>query len=130
MRCLKKYQFFGGKRFMNYKSNLKRIWSVVACLSLILLALMWFGYESQNLKYAILVLNSLMFLISLPCSIFAVPVVAAAAYYLEMHPTSSEGIYLSTIFLSVLGAVQWFWIMRFWSPTEPIMQRLDLIAEK
>lgn len=114
---------------MNYKSNLKRIWSVAACLSLILLALMWFGYESQNLKYAILVLNSLMFLLSLPCSIFAVPVVAPAAYYLEMHPTSSEGIYLGTIFLSVLGAVQWFWIMRFWSPTEPIMQSLSLTEE-
>ena len=114
---------------MNYKSNLKRIWSVVAVLSLILLALMWFGYESQNLKYAILTLNSLMFLLSLPCSIFAVPVVAASAYYLEMHPTSNEGIYLSTIFLSVLGAVQWFWIVRFWSPSEPIMQKLDLIRE-
>jgi len=114
---------------MNYKSNLKRIWLVVACLSLVLSAFMWFGYESENLKYAILALNVLMFLLSLPCSIFAVPVVAASAYYLEIHPVSSEGIYLSTIFLSVLGAVQWFWIVRFWSPTEPIMQKLDLIQE-
>lgn len=114
---------------MNYKSNLKRIWSVAACLSLVLSAFMWFGYESQNLKYVILALNVLMFLFSLPCSLFAVPVVAASAYYLEMHPVSSEGIYLSTIFLSVLGVVQWFWIVRFWSPSEPIMQKLDLIRE-
>ena len=115
---------------MNYKSNLKILWSVVAFISLVLLALTWFGYESANLKNSILALNVMMFLLSLPCSIFAVPVVAAAAYYLEMPPTSAEGIYVSTIFLSVLGAVQWFWIMRFWSPTEPIMQKLDLIAEK
>lgn len=114
---------------MNYKSNLTRIWLVAACLSLVLSAFMWFGYESQNLKYAILALNVLTFLFSLPCSIFAVPVVAASAYYLEMNPASSEGIYLSTIFLSVLGAVQWFWIVRFWSPSEPIMQKLDLIGE-
>ena len=111
---------------MNIKSNLKRLWSIVAVLSLISLAFLWFGGETQNLKNTILALNVGMFLLSLPCSLFAVPVVAASAYYLEMHPTSAEGIYLSTIFLSVLGLVQWFWIIRFWSPTEPIMQRLDL----
>lgn len=115
---------------MNYKSNLKILWSVVASISLVLLTLMWFGYESPNLKNSILALSVLMFLLSLPCSIFAVPVVTLAAYYLEIPPTSSEGIYVGTIFLSVLGAVQWFWVIRFWSPTDPVMQKLDLLGEK
>lgn len=114
---------------MNYKSKLKILWSAAAFVSLVLTAVLWFGYESQNLKYAILGLNALMFLLSLPCSIFAVPVVAASAYYLEMRPTSAEGIYLGTVFLAVLGAVQWFWIARFWSPSEPVMQKLDLVGE-
>lgn len=114
---------------MNYKLNLKYIWAVAAVVSLFLAALMWFGYDSQNLKYVILGLNVSMFLLSLPCSIFAVPVVAASACYLEISPTSAEGIYLRTIFLTVLGAVQWFWIMRFWAPTEPLMQSLDLLEE-
>lgn len=115
---------------MNYKSNLKRIWSVVAVLSLFLLALMWFGYESQNLKYAILTLNALMFLLSLPCSIFAVPVIIASAHFLEMSPLASEGIYLSSILLLMLGFLQWFWIANFWSPSEPVMQKLNLVEAR
>lgn len=115
---------------MNYKSNLKRVWLVAAFASLVLTAFLWFGYESENLKNSILALNVMMFVLSLPCSLFAVPVIAASAYYLEMHPTSTAGIYLGTIFLSILGAMQWFWIVRFWSPSEPVMQSLDLVGEK
>ena len=73
-----------------------------------------------------LVVNVLMFVLSLPCSLFAVPVLAAAAYYLDMHPTTSQGVTWSTILLFVIGLMQWFWIARFWSPTEPVLQKINL----
>lgn len=111
---------------MKNKLNLKYVWLTVAVISLILLAFDWFGFGSQNLQNAVLVLNFAAFILSLPCSLFVIPVVAAANHYLSLNPLSGEGIYLNTIFLFVIGAMQWFWIARFWSPTEPTFQAIDL----
>lgn len=108
---------------MNIK-NLKRIWLAVGVISLVLLAFDWFGYGSQNLQNAILALNIAAFILSLPCSLFVVPVVLAANHFMAMSPTSADGIYLNTIFLFVVGLMQWFWIARFWSPPEPQFQSL------
>jgi hypothetical protein len=111
---------------MNIKFNLKCIWLAVGVISLILLAFHWFGYDSNNLENAILALNVLAFALSLPCSLFIIPVVVATNHFMAISPVSGEGIYLNTIFLFVIGAMQWFWIARFWSPTEPPLQILDL----
>jgi hypothetical protein len=113
---------------MNIKTNLKRIWSAVAVLSLALLIYSWLGGEesSPNLLNALLVLNGLMLLFSLPSSLFAGAVVFFAWYVLEMNPLSLEGAYLSTIVLFLLGLVQWFWLTRFWYPTETPFQELKL----
>ena len=97
---------------------------------MILTAFLWFGYNSQNLQYSIYVLNGLMLVLSLPCSLFAVLVVALANHYLGIEPFSTGGIYLSTIFLFVVGLMQWFWIARFWSETEVRFQNLNLLDAK
>ncbi len=115
---------------MNIKSNLKYAWLGIAVLSMILTAFLWFGYDSPNLQNTIYVLNALMLLLSLPCSLFAVLVVALANHYLGIEPFSIEGIYLSTIFLVVVGLMQWFWIARFWSPNESLFQNLNLLDAK
>ena len=112
---------------MNIKSNLKHIWLAIAVFSMILTIFLWFGYDSQNLQYTILALNGLMLILSLPCSLFAIPVVALANHYLAINPVSIEGIYVNTFFLFIIGLMQWFWIARFWSPTEPPLQMLDLL---
>ena len=112
---------------MNIKSNLKHIWLAIAGFSMILTIFLWFGYDSQNLQYTILALNGLMLILSLPCSLFAVPVVALANHYLAINPVSIEGIYVNTFFLFIIGLMQWFWIARFWSPTESPLQMLDLL---
>ena len=83
----------------------------------------------QNLQNTILALDALMFILSVPCSLFFVPVAAAANYYLEIETFSSAGIYLNTVFLFVLGFMQWFWIARFWYPTESVYQKLDLLED-
>ncbi len=111
---------------MNIKFNLKSIWLAVGVISLILLSFHWFGFDSQQLEMSILALNVLALLLSLPCSVFVIPVLVAANHYLEMSPFSSEGLYLNTIFLFVIGLMQWFWISRFWYPTESPLQMLGL----
>jgi hypothetical protein len=68
-----------------------------------------------------------MLVSSLPCSLFAVLVVALANRYLGIEPFSGEGIYLGTVFLLVTGFMQWFWIARFWSPNQSMFQNLDLL---
>ena len=112
---------------MNIKSNLKHIWLAIAGFSMILTIFLWFGYDSQNLQNMILFLNGLMLILSLPCSLFVIPVIVLANHYLAINPVSIEGIYLNTIFLFVIGLMQWFWIVRFWFPTQSQFQMLDLL---
>lgn len=111
---------------MNLKTNLKRIWSVAAVSSFILMIALWFGYDSPNLAITIVALNAVMLAASLPCSIFAVPVIFSAWYFLEMHPTANDGIYLATVVLLILGALQWFWLIHFYYPPEVPFQKLNL----
>ncbi len=115
---------------MKIKFNFKQIWLAVAVISLVLLAFHWFGFDSSQLEISLLALNILALILSLPCSLFVVPVVIAANHYLQLSPVSSDGLYLNTIFLSVVGAMQWFWIVKFWSPTESTLQMLDLPNSK
>ena len=115
---------------MNIKSNLKYVWLIIGISAIVLTAFLWFGYDSKNLQNAILVLDALMLILSLPCSLFAIPVVVLANHYLYINPVSTEGIYLNTIFLFVIGLMQWFWIARFWYPTESVFQKLDLLDAK
>jgi hypothetical protein len=115
----------------NFKVSFRQSWLAIGILSLILLFFQPSGADSGNaLRNTLLVVNVLMFVLALPCSFFAVPVLAAAAYYLDMHPTSDRGMTLSTILLFVIGLMQWFWIARFWSPTEPPLQMLNLTGGK
>ena len=105
---------------MNIKSNLKYLWLAFAVFALGLTIFSWFGFESENSQKIILALNALMFILSVPCSLFFVPVALAANYYLDINALSSGGIYLNTFILSALGFAQWFWIARFWYPKENI----------
>lgn len=109
-----------------FKLSLRTIWLVIGILSMVLLFLPLTGDAQIYVKNTLLALNALMLLLSVPCSLFAVPVMFAAFYYLDMYPTSKQGVTLSTILLFLIGLMQWFWISRFWSPTEPPLQMLGL----
>ena len=111
---------------MNAQKTMQKIFPAVAVPALGLLTAHWFGYESAALEYTLLALDALMLLFALPASLVMLPVGYAAAYYLDMAPTNAAGIYLQTILLALLGFVQWFWLARFWSPSEAPMQRLNL----
>lgn len=112
---------------MKYKISLKQIWLAVGIFSLILPVFLPSEAGANNVFLNVVgVVNILMFVLSLPCSVFGLPVVFLAWYELGMNPNSIEGAYLNTILFFVLGFVQWFWLARFWSPTEPVLQGLDL----
>lgn len=114
---------------MNLKSNLKYIWLSIGVLAVGSMIFYWFGFESNALKNSILALNALMFVLSVPCSLFFVPVAAAADYYLEIEIFSAASVYLNTVFLFVLGFMQWFWLARFWYPAETAFQKFDLLGD-
>ena len=115
---------------MNIKFNLKYVWLTTGILAMIMTIFLWFGYDSPKLQNTILVLDALMLILSLPCSLFAIPVIALANHYLYINPFSIEGIYLDTFFLFIIGFMQWFWLARFWYPTESVFQKLDLLEAK
>lgn len=111
---------------MNSKAIFKLNWLAVILSSTVLLTLDWLGADWRYLEHLVIALNSLALAFSLPCGLFVVPVLVAADHYLALNPFSGDGLYLATILLLVVGAMQWFWIERFWSPTEPALQRLEL----
>ncbi|MEZ5428998.1 MAG: hypothetical protein R2747_22320 [Pyrinomonadaceae bacterium] len=113
---------------MNLRFNLKYAWLTLGVLSLVLLAVDWFGYGSAQLQSAILALNILGFILSAPAGLFFIPISLAANHFLEIGPFSGEGIYLNTLFLFAIGAMQWFWLERFWFRTEPPFQMLGLLT--
>jgi hypothetical protein len=112
---------------MKFKLSLKQIWLVVGIFSLILPVVLPSEADSNNVFLNVIgIVNIVMFILSFPCSFFGLPVVFFAWYALGMSPLSIEGAYLNTILFFVLGAVQWFWIARFWSPTEPVLQKINI----
>lgn len=115
---------------MNIKFFLKNIWLAVGVTSLVLLGFHWFEFAPENLLKAIIIFNAITFLLSLPCSLITLPVFIASNHYLEMSPFSSDGIYLNTILLFLVGIMQWYWLINFWSPSEKPFQQLDLITSK
>jgi hypothetical protein len=114
---------------MNIKTNLKRVFAVVATISLGLLMWHWFSEtDSPRLIMALLVLNAITFMLALPSSVFAAAAIGTAWYVLELDPRSGEGVFLNTILLAIIGAVEWFWLERFWYPTEAVFYKLDIDA--
>jgi len=118
------------ENIMKIMPSLKIVWLAAGVVSMILLAFRWFGYDSQDLRNSLLVLNVITFALSLPSSLFAAIVAVASNYYMAMSPISSSAIYLNTILLFVIGLTQWFWIARFWSGASHRLQGLELYDVK
>ncbi len=115
---------------MKESKNLKNIWLAVGVFSMVLVAFRWFGYDSEDLRNSLIVLNVIPLLLSLPSSVFAVIVAVASNYYMGMTPWSSSAIYLNTILLFVIGLTQWFWIGRFWSGVNHRLQGIGIYDVK
>ena len=112
---------------MNFKLSWKYIWFAIGIFSLFLPVFLP-SYAGSNNPFLNLigVVNIVMFVLSLPCSLLGLPLVFFAWYVLDIDPNSIQGAYLNTILFFVLGFVQWFWIARVWYPSETAFQKLNL----
>ena len=112
---------------MKFKLSLKQIWLAVGIFSLILPVFLPSEADSNNVFLNVIgIVNIVMFILSFPCSLFGLPVVFFAWYALDINPNTIQGAYLNTILFFVLGFVQWFWIARFWYPTDALFQKINL----
>ncbi len=103
---------------------IRLIWCAVTSAAVAMALVVWFGYESANLRYAVLALNAVAFALSLPSSLIVIPVAFAANYYLDINSLSLGGIYFNTFVLLFVGAVQWFLIANQIAPFESQMERI------
>lgn len=114
---------------MKHRKLIQRIWTSVATVALVLTAFHYFS-ESQSaaLLNTILALDLVLFAIAMPTAVFGIAVAVAGYFVLEIDPRAVEGAYLNTVFLSVLGTVQWFWLTRFYFPPEAPFQELHIAS--
>lgn len=105
---------------------IRLVWCAAASAAVVMALVVWFGYESANLRYAVLALNAVAFALSLPSSLIVIPVAFAANYYLDINALSLGGIYFNTFILMFVGAVQWFLISPQVAPFETRMQKLGI----
>lgn len=114
---------------MKFNLSLRQVWLAVGIFSLILPVFLPSETDSNNIFLnTVGVVNVVMFILSFPCSLFGLPVVFFAWYALDINPNSIQGAYLNTILFFVLGFVQWFWITRFWYPSDAPFQKLNITS--
>ncbi|MBK7705420.1 MAG: hypothetical protein IPJ30_06455 [Acidobacteria bacterium] len=111
---------------MYNKTILRNLWLGVTSIAVVLALTIWFGYESERLRFIVLALNLAAFLLALPSSLIVIPVAFAANYYLDINALSTGGIYFNSFILLFVGAVQWFLITNQIAPFESRMQRLEI----
>jgi hypothetical protein len=107
---------------------LKSVWLFLAVALLIMpIFIPSFGntYNSSNNAISIATLG--MFFLTFPSSVIAMPVIFLNLAALDIHPHSIGGGYMALVLLSIVGFLQWFWLMpKLFSGDEPELQRLDL----
>ncbi len=104
----------------------KYLWIGINLLAVAIALTIWFGYESETLRYVCLALNAISFVLSLPAAIVIVPVGFAVNHYLDVNAFSTGGIYFNTFVLLGLGGVQHFLIANLSKPVESTMQRIGI----
>ncbi len=111
---------------MYNKKILRNLWLGVTSIAVVLSLTVWFGYDSERVRYVVLALNLLAFVLALPASLIVIPVAYAANYYLDINPLSTGGIYFNSFILLFVGAVQWFLISNQVESFESRMARIEI----
>lgn len=103
---------------------------LIASLSALLIPVFVPSYPYGFLPNVMEVATSTMFILSFPCSLFALPFLLAADNILGVDPISISGMYTHLSMLFVIGAVQWFWIVpRIWFK-QPVIESLKESIEQ
>lgn len=105
-----------------WETKLQRLWLFISATSLLLPILLYFDTNATiNFATAITASLVVLFAVSLPSSLFALPLVALFKYGIELDLDSMFGAYFYLIFLNIVGYVQWFWLMlKFNNSSKPM----------
>lgn len=116
-----------------YLSTLKLPWLVVSFICLIApVFLPTSRYPSDFLDDPMGTATGIMFVLSFPLCILAVPIILFMEFSLGIRSGSIQGAYLNLLFLFAFGLVQWFWIVPrlLQKKNRSGLQILDLHAHK
>jgi hypothetical protein len=91
---------------------MQRLWLVVSAASLIFPYVLFSGkFETIDAANAVTVLLAIVFVFSLPFSLFGLPLLALFKYGIELDLNSMFGAYFNVVLLNIFGYLQWFWLM-------------------
>lgn len=111
----------------HFKISLSSLWLMTSAVSLILPVFLPSYANSQNFVQNVIGTTTVsMFVLSLPTSLFGLPLLFFAQAALGVDPNSISGMYLNLILLFIFGLVQWFWIVPSILRNDPELQILDL----
>lgn len=95
-----------------WETKLQRFWLVISAISLLLpILLNLTNIETENFANRTMILLAIMFVISMPFSIFSLPLMALFRYGIELDLNSMFGTYFFIVLLNIFGYLQWFWLM-------------------
>lgn len=111
-----------------YWSSLKALWLFISILCILAPAFIPTPrYPADLLDDPMGTSTLVMFVLSLPMSLFALPIIMMEGMSYRFVPNSILPAYLNLLFLFAVGAVQWFWVVpRLTWKDEPDLQILDL----
>lgn len=104
------------------ETGLKKFWVLVSFVSLgIPYALNQFGIAGEDFAKTTEITIIALFVLTLPSSLFTLPLLAGFKYILEINTGEMFGAYLYIILLNIIGYVQWFRLMPvFFGKSKPL----------
>lgn len=102
-----------------FKPSLGGIWLLTSLSCLILpVFIPSFAGAATFLQDVIGTMTAVMFALSFPGSLLAIPLTFFGQRLLGIDPNTMAGMYLNLLLLFTLGYVQWFWLVpRIWGTT-------------
>jgi ABC-type glycerol-3-phosphate transport system permease component len=95
-----------------WETKLQRLWLIVSAISVVLpLLLSLEAFATVNFANSMAVILAIMFIVSVPLSIFSIPFLALFRYGLELEPNALFAVTFYIVLLNIFGYVQWFWLM-------------------
>lgn len=116
-----------------YWTSLRILWLLVSFICLIApVFLPTSRYPADFLDDPMGTATGIMFVLSFPLSLFAVPIIFFMEFSLGIRSYSIQGAYLNLLILFAFGLVQWFWIVPrlLQKKNKSGLQILDLHAHK
>ena len=94
------------------ETKLQRLWLFVSGIALLLPILLYFdAQQTVDFTNTMTIILAVMFALSLPFSLLALPLIGLFKYGLELEPNSIPGAYFYLIMLCLFGYLQWFWLI-------------------